>query len=800
MKQFLSILLLLSMLFCGCTFSNDRNPVSDQQQSTQTIEYIDEDVSGEVHSDVPLQLIREYQTTDLWSHSGSSFADDVFSAENGFWVFISAYEDSMYKARLDRYTAAGEFIETVYVPQPRGLTEDGLKMNRSITASPLRNGQWFLLTKVSDGSTTFPQAFILSADGDILHSLTVPFPMTYGTFCARSNDEGGLYFLIHDEKTLWYYDETLTERAVFTVPDNGAFNTAFSQYADDVFCIGRQASDGRGEYQIDLSEQSITVINRELPVEYRYSTFLYGLNEEIYVLEDEGISRYTDTGELIPILKWAECGLQKNFYDTYWIVNDTTLVRKYSETTAGKYTEKMAHISVTEREVPVTFQEIRVKICAESNLEWLMAAISEFNGSSDQYRVTADIIPFHEFNNVLLFDEETDILFQGNLFSLEKHYDKNIFRDISRDIADTLLEGIYDSCMTENGALYSFPLSLGLTVLTANSDRMNDSALTWEKLYTLRDTLAEGAYLMAPGYIGGTGSYIVDHSGQKRPLGIQMTDMIQNMYQYALSDYVDNADMTSSFDSPQFREMILFLDWLSSHVDANIGGTKFSGIGGNSISNGMLINRMREGGVILVESQIIQVVHFSLLQRLYGEYEYTLCGFPSEDGGYVINNFATLYPAILADTDVLPGCIAFIRFLLSDEMQNHPSLERLPVTISAMKARLDAHQYQYYFTEDIEMIESGSAAEIKLMEINSWHEEIEDYGSNSFYTFETYCFTDKDKAQILDFFSGIRLRHSVDSNILSIVNEELSYWKNNARSLEETTKIIDSRVWIYLNE
>ena len=30
--------------------------------------------------------------------------------------------------------------------------------------------------------------------------------------------------------------------------------------------------------------------------------------------------------------------------------------------------------------------------------------------------------------------------------------------------------------------------------------------------------------------------------------------------------------------------------------------------------------------------------------------------------------------------------------------------------------------------------------------------------------------------------------------------EELSYWQNNARTLEETTKIIDSRVWIYLNE
>ena len=58
----------------------------------------------------------------------------------------------------------------------------------------------------------------------------------------------------------------------------------------------------------------------------------------------------------------------------------------------------------------------------------------------------------------------------------------------------------------------------------------------------------------------------------------------------------------------------------------------------------------------------------------------------------------------------------------------------------------------------------------------------------------------EDIAQILDFYSGIRVRNSADTKIMSIVNEELSYWKANARSLEETTKIIDSRVWIYLNE
>ena len=797
MKYFLSILLLLTMLFCSCTVS----PGSDQTQSTGAVDRGDGAVSGEVHSDIPMQLIREYQTTEISSGVGlSKVVEDIFPAEDGYWVCFSVYEDSEYKTRLERYTEAGELVETVYVPQPKGLSEDGLELYRAFTACPLRDGQWFLLTDLYDGTNTYPQAFILSAEGDVLHSMTVPFPITFGTYCARSDGDGGLYFLIHDDTRLWYYDETLTERAVIEVPDRGTFSADFAQYTGDVFCIDRNASDGRGEYQIDLSEQSINVVKRELPEEFRYSSFIYGLNGEIYVIENEGISRYTDDGALIPILKWAECGLQKQTDGrTFWIVNDTAILRRYSETVERKFTEKLAHIAVVEREVPIEYQEIRMKICMDLGLEWLTAAISEFNNRNSQYHVTAEIIAYNEFNDVLLFDEETDILVADNVWRFSEHYDKQAFLDISSELQGILLDGVYDSYVTADGALYSFPLSLSLTTLVAKSDCVGDAPLTWENLYAYRDALAEDAYLIAPEYIGGAGSYIVDSSGQKRPLDIQMSDMIQYMYRNALVDYVDYEGMTSSFDSPQFRDMIQFLDWLSSHVDANIGGLQLSDVIGNRISNGLLVNRIRGDGVAFVEANIQHVLHFSLLQRIYGEHEYTLCGYPSADGGYFLSN-SGLYPAILADTDVKDGCLEFFRFLVSDEMQSHALFRNLPVTLSAMKAQLEANRYQYFYTNDIEMLENGSSAEVRLMEIDSWHEAVEDYNKNILHTCEEYCFTEEDIAQILDFYSGIRVRSDADTNILSIVNEELSYWRANARSLEETTKIIDSRVWIYLNE
>ncbi len=59
--------------------------------------------------------------------------------------------------------------------------------------------------------------------------------------------------------------------------------------------------------------------------------------------------------------------------------------------------------------------------------------------------------------------------------------------------------------------------------------------------------------------------------------------------------------------------------------------------------------------------------------------------------------------------------------------------------------------------------------------------------------------TERDKADILHFFENFRTENT-DETVAEIVKEELSAWEGIARSLEETTKIIDSRVWIYLNE
>ena len=61
-------------------------------------------------------------------------------------------------------------------------------------------------------------------------------------------------------------------------------------------------------------------------------------------------------------------------------------------------------------------------------------------------------------------------------------------------------------------------------------------------------------------------------------------------------------------------------------------------------------------------------------------------------------------------------------------------------------------------------------------------------------------FTEKDKERLRALFYETPTQSMVDSTLTSILNEELSAYQAGIRSLEETQKILQSRLWIYVNE
>ena len=59
---------------------------------------------------------------------------------------------------------------------------------------------------------------------------------------------------------------------------------------------------------------------------------------------------------------------------------------------------------------------------------------------------------------------------------------------------------------------------------------------------------------------------------------------------------------------------------------------------------------------------------------------------------------------------------------------------------------------------------------------------------------------DADINAFMHFLDNCHMSAGSDETVEAIVTEELSYWENGVKPLEEVTKIIQSRVGIYLAE
>ena len=147
----------------------------------------------------------------------------------------------------------------------------------------------------------------------------------------------------------------------------------------------------------------------------------------------------------------------------------------------------------------------------------------------------------------------------------------------------------------------------------------------------------------------------------------------------------------------------------------------------------------------------------------------------------------------------LGGCKAFLDFLLSDDMQTSDLLTQhtLPVTRSALKRLMEENRY-FYYPKTLYTIR-GMDPTVKALELEPLMTR-DTYNADTASRYTVIEITDEDQAHILSFFDNCISFAHPDAVIVSILNEELSTYRAGVRSLEETTQIIDSRVWIYLNE
>lgn len=821
MKRLVSILLFMILLFCGCSGSTGGVSPSDISIAVQSGMADDvgsdsvlsaEDTAPVFPVSSPEPTVRYEKQYNVTKITSTSYQTYQYQYKDKFYQSAYRNEDGERRVCLTSWNGDGSVADVVYYPAP-----DPDAWNPPFYIFPLSDGRTVMVHEARIWDQNKEHSYydlkitLLSADHTVENQTTVPDDthdiasyMRYAP-CVLYENTDGTFSLIFTlcryipgtmgtvlDNTLYVYDETLTQVQKVQIPDDVSSDT-INRIGDSDYRVGTFINEL-------LKVNTASGISRphggfRLPASMLDAVVFGEYTDQIYFRTDDGLYRYRDDEQPELLIEWSNSPFSIAYMrengSPIHIIDDTHFfIESQAKLSEGTSTG-VFHVEVTE--VPVVEKPtLRLAYLGFSPSGWLNDMVYFFNQQNPEYRIELQQHLCNStdeqqqvFNALLLTEPRPDLFFSETKDLFTVHNEKNIYLDLSPVTEDTVFGCIYD-IHGENGALYQLPLAMTAALLVSPSE-IEDGALTWEEL----DKLV--------------------NASDERNILTSDPNLDTIIYQNTLMQFVDRENKSASFDSDAFATAISVLQKLDGVTDPTAGQLTHQS-GHYCITNGMLPRRLADGGIKLLSFHFTNIRTYGAMRLIFGDTPFTLCGYPTVDGSLSARIRGESYLSVSADTAYPDAALAFVSFLLSDDAQTNPALtdRALPVTPSAMQAMLDLHRWQYYNKElGRDLTESPDTQTLFL----SWDGTTPEFdpgfgntnadgtpGDKAAEIFHIMNFTDEDDRRIMDFFNNVTTYVSADGKVEEIANEELSFWQGNARSLADTGDIINSRVWIYLNE
>ncbi len=776
-----------------------------------TIDYTTVDLSAEL----PLKLANE-----------SNFYADGITNNNTY------IKDGVLYLYAELYDADGEpkllpFVDGV-------LDESGIinvpKINGAAPffAYALRDGNFCCLNRESvydeDGAYLSKKhdIYIVKPDGTVIARYTYENDFdtpTTGFHMHVINEEknGDVSILINFmQKSVYYRYEaesnTITKgRVGYSNVAHVNFMAINAEYLGEqrYFCLGDAGSMSRATV-LDMKSALLKPVQLRIPEDQDHMTVTCGADGNYYIYDTLRMYRYHDNAAPTLVAEWAECGVAPDqYYKRMWIVDENSFYISTTTKVLGKLEYHLYFIKTEKVPEYETRETVRFLAYDYQNT-WLTEAVRLFNDRSTSYKVELSLIDPAKYETLealgaaldekMLYDTHPDMLLMSYRdIPFDHYYDKGVFLDLTEVFGDRIL-GCVKEAMSYGDRLYTIPMTMQIETFVCLPETI-EGFLTWEQFFTIMDSLEENEIL----------------TSEPRA----QTYIFEN----GLLDFFDIESQTATYDSKLFCDMVEYTARMNAFVDENAGRLKLRSDGITGYTNTTLPIRIGDGGIKFVDAWIRDLQSLVSLDLLFGDSEISFCGYPANDGGSAFVN--PLYrTAILSDTDVRDGCIAFLSFLLSDEMQTHMQHSNLPVTESGMRALAVQQKYYYYPTFQYEAIGDPEAKlqysgiqlgtpvgiinldavlvtekpcdpEVTLGEVYVY-DEAHNSTEAAKYTevmLENALFED-----FMRFLNNCHMKAGTDDTVLEIVTEELSFWEGGVTPIEEAAKKIQSRVQIYLNE
>ena len=791
------IIMMLSLFLFGChgERSGDITPIPGQSMTDFGGTYTEYESLAYVYDITPLSPPDHTppMTFDPFpSYTGMSDPRTWAQVHGGSMIFCTDMGDEKAAAVYD---LSGEYQNAVRYRSPihgnamfTYLDSAKCYLTAEISTSPDNTG--YRLLKTDAAGTVLAESAWLSRPDSFSSSVGEVYSVD-GTWAFTR-------FWMEPE-VFWMVDEDLSLIGPFTAESPIA--DGFLLVDGDLVLI----CENNTCYRFSPADKTVTptVLHRDTEAWRRAETVLYAAdaegNPDVYLVDRTGITVQRGNEEILLCDFARSCFDVSQFSFVSPLPDDRFLVW-YSEPLTGETSP--AILAPSEKEQRPVRKTVRLATVGlgSDRRSTVTAAVTHFNRTDRSFVIehtdydsaggTVDQREARLMDDLLQGELYDVFLFGPAVKTADVLAEKGLLEDMSWIANNTDFISCVRDAYARDGAVDTLPFTVNLRTLVTTTDILpKDTAFTWDVLYDMAETLADGEALF--------NAYLPD-----RLRGI------------AVYDFVDFAEKNCSFDSPAFEKLLAFLASYEAARDPVTGGAAENPyynptlgyfqnflIGRGGEMRGDCLTPLLDGKLKFLEFTFRTPRDAEFLYALFDciGAEYNICGYPSRDGGS-LHVTADMRIALGAGGACPAGGAAFAELLLSEKVQSAEGvLSGFPVIRSAVESALDFGML-YYQTDMETHSDSLLSSDSSLwISIGPWSKT--PLSAMETYNYPAVCNVLKPKREeMLGCLCNTSMRGAGDTVIRSIIAEELSYVSQGVRSAEEAGKIIQSRVFIYLNE
>lgn len=502
-------------------------------------------------------------------------------------------------------------------------------------------------------------------------------------------------------------------------------------------------------------------------------TLTAGENDSFIVTDDRTVYEYSlSTQTRTALFDWLDSDINGNNVRGIGVMKDGRILAVINDWESNDNCIAL----LTKKPGSEVAQKETILVATLSGAWNLQASAVKFNRSNDKYHVT--IKQYMDYNNYSESSYEdaiknlnNDLISKKNCPDIidlsglnpERLVAKRLLEDLSGYLdkdeelkREDFLESVLEAC-TYDGVLVNIPKEFTVTTLVGRpSDVGEEMGWTIEELMEFAQAHP--------------GAQLLDNVSKSYIMRILLT--------YNADNFVDWSKGKCSFNSEEFIKLLTFVNSFPDEIDRD------------SEQDATEI-RIQNGEVLLNRVNLYNFDEIQVQYEIFGG-DITCIGYPTVDGSVgAMMQMQDRY-AICTKARQKDGAWKFLSSILTEEENSNRSWG-----FPTRKAALDEMarktvEVQYYTDSDGNLIldENGDPIEIGV-----------GYGvghGNWFYEYRRT--TQEEVDQMLEVIGLAGAGSSMDSEILTIIDEEAEAFYKGQKTAEEVAKVIQSRASVYVSE